>query len=53
MTKLEAMRALVSKPREVVDDGKIGHRVIYAEADGREKLNLVFRVLNLTKRRAS
>jgi hypothetical protein len=33
MTRAEALRALVSKPREVPDDGRIGHTVKFAEPD--------------------
>ena len=53
MTKLEAMRALVTKPREA-GMGKIGRRVIYATSDGRERINFVLRILrSLTGKKAA
>ena len=33
MTRAEALRKLVSAPREVPDDGRIGRTVKYAEPD--------------------
>ena len=39
MTKLDALRRLLSAPRVEADLGRIGHRVIEAKPDGRERLN--------------
>ena len=52
MTRLEALRQLLAAPRDA-DQDRIGARVIYAEPDGRQKVSLVFRVLNFTKRKVS
>jgi hypothetical protein len=51
VTRAEALRALITKPREVPDDGRIGHRVIFAKPDERIRINYVFRVLKSAPRR--
>jgi hypothetical protein len=53
MTRLAALRRLLSTPRDHADQGKIGYRVRWARADGREKLTLCVRVLKSVIRRAS
>jgi hypothetical protein len=35
---LAVFRKLLSAPRDHVDQGRIGQRVIYAESDGREQM---------------
>lgn len=50
MTKLTALREVLKHPRDVGMD-KIGHRVIYAKADGRERITHVVKVLRSVLRR--
>jgi len=54
MTKLQAMRGLLSAPRDHADMNRIGHRRRFAEwatSDGREKQSYVFRVLRTVARK--
>lgn len=53
MTKLEAMRVLLTTPRDHEDMGKIGRNQIYAEPDGREKQVFVVRVLRSVLKKVS
>lgn len=53
MTRLDALRQLVSTPRQTLSDARIGYVQTYPKADGREKISMVFKVLRLTKRKAS
>jgi uncharacterized protein YbaA (DUF1428 family) len=54
MTKLDAMRQIVSAPRDHADQGKIGKVQKYAKPDGRERIVFAWKVLtSITKRRAS
>lgn len=54
MTRAEALRAIVTRPREVPDDGRIGKRVIHAEPDHQKLRTIyVFRMLKSALRRVS
>lgn len=53
MTKLEAMRALLSKPRDHADQGRIGRRVRWAKSDGRERIDYCVRVLRAVLKRVA
>ena len=53
MTRLSALRRLLASPRKETDLGRIGHRVLYAQPDGRERLVYVVRVLRTVLRRAA
>ena len=52
MTRLDALRRLVTAPRTDLDQGRIGRRVRYATPDGREKMPpMVVKVLRSVIRR--
>ena len=53
MSRLAAMRQLLSTPRDHADQGKIGRKVLYATSDGREKRIYVYRALKSIFRRAA
>jgi hypothetical protein len=53
MTRLEAMRLLVTAPRDHVDQARIGRVQKYATPDGRERMTYVVRVLKSVIRRVA
>jgi hypothetical protein len=53
MTRAEALRRIVTAPREVPDDGRIGHKVVYAKPDDSLRINYVFRILKSALRRVA
>lgn len=52
-TRVEALRKLLARPRDHVDQGRIGRVQKYATPDGREKLNFTVRVLRCVVRRTA
>lgn len=53
MTRLAALRRLVTAPRDHVDQGRIGRVQKFAEPDGREKLIYTVRVLRAVLKRVA
>lgn len=53
MTRLDAMRALLTAPRDHADQGRIGRVQKYDKPDGRERMTYVVRVLKSVIRRVA
>jgi hypothetical protein len=53
MTKLDALRRLVTAPRDHHHQGRIGRVQKYARSDGREKIDRVYRILRAVARRTA
>lgn len=53
LTRLEAMRKLITAQRDHIDQGRIGRRQIFEKPDGRETLIYAIKVLNSAFRRAA
>lgn len=53
MTRTAALAKLLAAPRDHADQGRIGRRVLYAKADGRERLDYCIKVLKSALRRVA
>jgi hypothetical protein len=45
MTRVDAIRRLLAKPLDHVDQTRIGHRVVFAQPDTRVQLTYIVRVI--------
>lgn len=53
MTRLAALRVLLSMPRDHVHQGRIGRVQKWATPDGRERVTMVYRTLRSVLRRSA